>query len=109
MFKELTEKNVKWFRLHCWFIKNDIPVTEMELTHTDLDHLIEEAYRFAENNDVYMSSVLVGSSVQTRVEGKFNSVMYYTLTPIPSSAPESPYRTSLPKARCQGGNAIVGM
>lgn len=29
MFKELT-KNVKYFRLHCWFIKDDVLVSEME-------------------------------------------------------------------------------
>ena len=108
MFTE-TANDVKWFRLHAWIIESDVPVSEMELTHTNLDHLIEEVYRFAEINKVYMNSVLVGSSVQTRVDGKFGKVMYYTLTPVPSSAPEAPYRTSLPKTRCQGGNAVTGM
>ena len=102
MFKELT-KNVKYHKLHCWFIKDDTPVSEMEMIDTDLDRLIEAAYRFADDNDIHMGSVLVGSSVQTRVEGSFNSVLYYTLTPIPSSAPEAPYRTSRPKDLCQTG------
>lgn len=108
MFKEIN-KNTKWFRLHCWFIKDDTPVSEMELTHTNLDHLIEEAYRFASINRIPIDSVLIGSSVQTRVEGPFNSVMYYTLASVPSSAPEAPYRTSFPKVRCQGGDAVTGM
>ena len=108
MFKELT-KNVKYYRLHCWFIKDDVPVSEMEQIDTDLNHLIDEVYRFAEHNDVYMSSVLVGSSVQTRVEGQFNSVMYYTLTPVPSSAPEAPYRETRSKAKFHDGDIIAGM
>ena len=108
MFKELT-KNVKYFRLHCWFIKDDMPVSEMEQIDTSLEHLTEELYRFAEHNDVHVNSVLIGSSVQTRVEGLYNSVMYYTLTPIPSSAPEAPYREHRPKAKFHDGDVISGM
>lgn len=108
MFKELT-KNVKYFQLHCWFIQDDIPVSEMEMIDTKLDRLTDELYRFAENNGIYMNSVLIGSSVQTRVEGPFNSVMYYTLTPMPSSAPEAPYREPRPKAKFHDGDKISGM
>ena len=108
MFKELT-KNVKYFRLHCWFIQDDTPVSEMEMIDTKLDHLTDELYRLAENNGIYMNSVLIGSSVQTRVEGPFNSVMYYTLTPLPSSAPEAPYREPRPKAKFHDGDKISGM
>nr|DAY44694.1 MAG TPA: hypothetical protein [Caudoviricetes sp.] len=108
MFNQLYKKS-SWFRLRCWYIKDDMLVSEMELIHMNLDHLIEEVHRFAKNNKIQMDSVLVGSSVQTRVEGRFNSVMYYTLTPIPSSAPETTYRTPLPSVRCQGGDAVTGM